>query len=62
MVMNVAVAMLRSAVPERVAAELVVVQSLKQGVNLWRRISDGLGEELADSLDAEQEQSAPVRH
>ena len=24
-------------------------------VNLWRRISDGLGEELADSLDAEQE-------
>ena len=31
-------------------------------VNLWRRISDGLGDELADSLDAEQEQSAPVRH
>jgi hypothetical protein len=31
-------------------------------LNLWRRISDGLGEELADSLDAEQEQSAPVRH
>jgi Family of unknown function (DUF5681) len=31
-------------------------------VNLWRRISDGLGEELADSLDAEQEQPAPVRH
>lgn len=31
-------------------------------VELWRRISDGLGEELADGLDAEQEQSAPVRH
>ena len=31
-------------------------------VNLCRRISDGLGEELANSLDAEQEQSAPVRH
>jgi hypothetical protein len=27
----------------------------------WSPITD-LGEELADSLDAEQEQSAPVRH
>jgi hypothetical protein len=31
-------------------------------VKLWGRISDGLGDEMADSLDAQPEQSAPVRH
>jgi hypothetical protein len=38
------------------------VEANEAFVELWRRISDGLGEELAESLDAEQEQPAPVRH
>jgi Family of unknown function (DUF5681) len=38
------------------------VEASEAFVNLWRRISDGLGEELADGLDAEQEQPAPVCH
>ena len=52
----------------RVVADLlpketnINVEAGEAFVNLWRRISDGLGDELADSLDAEQEQPAPVRH
>ena len=57
-----------SAVYIKVVADLlpkeanINVEAGEAFVNLWRRISDGLGEELADSLDAEQEHSAPVRH
>jgi hypothetical protein len=38
------------------------VEASEAFVKLWGKISDGLGEELADGLDAEQEQRAPVRH
>jgi Family of unknown function (DUF5681) len=38
------------------------VEANEAFVELWRRISDGLGDELADGLDAEQEQPALVRH
>jgi hypothetical protein len=66
-----AIAVVREKKPEvymRVVADLlpkeanINVEAGEAFVNLWRRISDGLGEELADSLDAEQGQSAPVRH
>ena len=66
-----AIALVREKKPEvymRVVADLlpkeanINVEAGEAFVNLWRRISDGLGEELADSLDAEQAQSAPVRH
>ena len=65
------IALVREKKPEvymRVVADLlpkeanINVEAGEAFVNLWRRISDGLGEELADSLDAEQGQSAPVRH
>ena len=52
----------------RVVADLlpkeanINVEASEAFVKLWGKISDGLGEELADSLDAEQEQPAPVRH
>jgi hypothetical protein len=66
-----AIALVREKKPEvyiKVVADLlpkeanINVEAGEAFVNLWRRISDGLGEELANSLDAEQEQSAPVRH
>jgi len=66
-----AIAQVREKKPEvymRVVADLlpkeasINVEASEAFVNLWRRISDGLGEELADSLDAEQGQPAPVRH
>ena len=66
-----AIAQVREKKPEvyiKVVADLlpkeanINVEAGEAFVNLWRRISDGLGEELADSLDAEQGQSAPVRH
>jgi len=52
----------------RVVADLlpkeanINVEASEAFVKLWGRISDGLGEELAECLDAEQEQPAPVRH
>jgi len=66
-----AIAQVREKKPEvymRVVADLlpkeanINVEASEAFVNLWRRISDGLGDELADSLDAEQEPPAPVRH
>ena len=66
-----AIAQVREKKPEvymRVVADLlpkeanINVEAGEAFVNLWRRISDGLGEELAESLDAEQEQPASVRH
>ena len=66
-----AIALVREKKPEvyiKVVADLlpkeanINVEAGEAFVNLWRRISDGLGEELADSLDAEQGQPAPVRH
>jgi hypothetical protein len=66
-----AIAQVREKKPEvymRVVADLlpkeakINVEASEAFVQLWRRISDGLGEELADSLDAEQERPAPVRH
>lgn len=50
----------------RVVADLLPkeanVEAGEAFVKLWGKISDGLGDELADRLDAEQEQSSPVRH
>ena len=66
-----AIALVREKKPEvyiRVVADPlpkeanINVEAGEAFVNLWRRISDGLGEELAESLDAEQEQPTPVRH
>src|SRR6476620_9617061 len=66
-----AIALVREKKPEiymRVVADLlpkeanINVEAGEAFVNLGRRISDGLGEELADSLDAEQGRPAPVRH
>lgn len=66
-----AIAQVRERKPEiyiRVVADLlpkeanINVEAGEAFVKLWGRISDGLGEELADSVDAEQEQSTPVRH
>lgn len=66
-----AIAQVREKKPEvymRVVADLlpkeanINVEAGEAFVELWRKISDGLGEELAESLDAEPEQPAPVRH
>ena len=38
------------------------VEANEAFVELWRRISDGLGDELADRLDAEQGPASFVRH
>jgi Family of unknown function (DUF5681) len=38
------------------------VEANEAFVELWRRISDGLGEELADRLDTKQEPAAFVRN
>lgn len=66
-----AIAQVREKKPDvymRVVADLlpkeanINVEAGEAFVELWRKISDGLGEELADGLDAKQEQSAPVRH
>jgi hypothetical protein len=38
------------------------VEANEAFVELWRRISDGLGNELANSLDAEQEPASFVRN
>ena len=38
------------------------VEANEAFVELWRRISDGLGDDLADRLDAEQEPASLVRH
>jgi hypothetical protein len=38
------------------------VEANEAFVELWRRISDGLGDELANSLDAEQEPASFVRN
>jgi len=38
------------------------VEANEAFVELWRRISDGLGDELANSLDAEQEPPSFVRN
>ena len=66
-----AIALVREKKPEvymRVVAVLlpkeanINVEAGEAFVKLWGKISDGLGDEMADSLDAEQEQSAPVRH
>src|SRR5262249_3148150 len=66
-----AIAQVREKKPEvymRVVADLlpkeanINVEAGEAFVKLWGRISDGLGDELADSVDAEQGQSAPLRH
>ena len=38
------------------------VEANEAFVELWRRISDGLGNELADSLDEKQRRASSVRH
>jgi hypothetical protein len=38
------------------------VEANEAFVELWRRISDGLGDELADSLDAKQGPASFIRH
>jgi uncharacterized protein DUF5681 len=66
-----AIALVRERKPEiymRVVADLlpkeanINVEAGEAFVELWRKISDGLGNELADRVDAEQGRSAPVRH
>jgi hypothetical protein len=66
-----AIAQVRERKPEiymRVVADLlpkeanINVEAGEAFVKLWGRISDGLGDELADSMDAEPKQPAPVRH
>jgi hypothetical protein len=66
-----AIALVREKKPEiymRVVADLlpreanINFEAGEAFVKLWGRISDGLGDEMADSLDAQPEQSAPVRH
>jgi hypothetical protein len=66
-----AIALVREKKPEvymRVVADLlpkeanINVEAGEAFVELWRRISDGLGDQLADRVDAEQERPAPVRH
>ena len=52
----------------RVVADLlpkeanINVEAGEAFVELWRRVSDGLRDELADSLDAEQDPTSSVRH
>lgn len=66
-----AIALVREKKPEiymRVVADLlpkeanINVEAGEAFVRLWGRISDGLGDELADRLDAEQEPTSSVRH
>jgi hypothetical protein len=66
-----AIALVRERKPEiymRVVADLlpkeanINVEAGEAFVKLWGRISDGLGDELADSMDAEPKQPAAVRH
>jgi Family of unknown function (DUF5681) len=66
-----AIALVRETRPDayiRVVAGLlpkeanINIEANEAFVELWRRISDGLGDELADSLDAEQEPASFVRH
>ena len=66
-----AIALVREKKPEvyiRVVADLlpkeanINVDAGDAFVELWRKISDGLGNELADRLDAEQEPASSVRH
>jgi hypothetical protein len=65
------IALVREKSPEvymRVVAGLlpkeanINVEAGEAFIKLWGKISDGLGDELAASLDEEQEQSAPLRH
>jgi hypothetical protein len=66
-----AIALVREKKPEvymRVVADLlpkeanINVEAGEAFVELWRRISDGLGDQLAERVDEEQERPAPVRH
>jgi Family of unknown function (DUF5681) len=66
-----AIALVRERKPEtymRVVADLlpkeanINVEAGDAFVELWRRISDGIGDDLADRLDAEQEPASSVRH
>jgi len=66
-----AIALVREKKPEiymRVVADLlpkeanINVEVGEAFVELWRRISDGLGDDLADRMDAEQEPASSVRH
>ena len=66
-----AIALMRERKPDiyiRVVAGLlpkeanINVEANEAFVELWRRISDGLGDELANSLDAEQEPASFVRN
>jgi hypothetical protein len=65
------IALVREKKPEvymRVVADLlpkeanINVEAGEAFVKLWGKVSDGLGDQLAECLDAEQEQSSPVRH
>jgi len=66
-----AIALVRERKPEvymRVVADLlpkeanINVEAGEAFVELWRRISDGLGDDLANRLDAEQEPASSVCH
>ena len=66
-----AIALVREKKPEtymRVVADLlpkeanINVEAGEAFVELWRRISDGLGDDLAERMDAEQEPASSVRH
>ena len=66
-----AIALVREKRPEiyvRVVADLlpkeanINVEAGEAFAELWRRISDDLGDELADRMDAEQEPASSVRH
>src|SRR5262245_7656315 len=66
-----AIAVVREKKPEtymRVVADLlpketnINVESGEAFVELWRRISDDLGDDLANRMDAEQEPASSVRH
>ena len=66
-----AIVLVREKKPEiyiRVVADLlpkeanINVEAGEAFVELWRRISDGLGDDLADRLDAEQGPTTTVRH
>jgi len=66
-----AIALVREKKPEvymRVVADLlpkeanINVEAGEAFVELWRRISDGLGDQLAERVDEEQGRPAPVRH
>jgi hypothetical protein len=66
-----AIALVREKKPEvymRVVADLlpkeanINVEAGEAFVELWRWISDGLGDQLAERVDEEQERPAPVRH